>query len=819
MTDLAVRDPEVIVQEQPAIDRSRLPISVASLAFLALGLIGWITGIDELRGVGFMFYVLFGLGSAILIVMRQSTCTALAFSTPIGVSLSILAGFTMAETHIWGVGEALFVILVVASACVHAFSVRNEALSGGFRRMRDSVLDSDDEIGAEDSDEDPGGEIRFWSRYNIIVATLSAVGLGACLVSAAAIYNFDPTTPAALFGRISPAWYFGMLVLAVAVVLGFRFRGSGAALPIVAISLAATMTPSLAYAEPHLPWAAKHVGVTLYIMAHGSVNSHIDILQAWPGLFAGVAWLCQSIGIHDPMVIARWWQPVIDLTTVLVFQQLAFRALGDMRRSWIAAVLLVLGNVIGQDYFSPQSTGFLLAITLFALLYRRRDEPIGMTGPDLVLVFGMTMAVVVTHELTPFIVFGVSVVLVVFGQIRTKYFAPVMLVFAVAWAFKNRSVVSHYFSFNQIGSGITSNILTKGLANPSVHKSSLIHFDSYAMAADLLIIGLVALVVLLRERTRTHLMFALCALSGLGLFLGSSYGNEGSLRVTLFALPWLAILAADWKPLRGPKLAWLPVIAIPAILACYLFATLGLEYIRVVRTGDLTAIRKFETTAPGGSDLYILGQTYAPIRSTARYPLFYYHYYPEIVTPGNDGAHFSPVKSYGEFLSSRVPQTTRALEKANIYVLSAQQPSAAMVELNLATLDEYQQLTSVFARSSSWQLVIKTDTASLFRLRSLILQTRPLEVDGLAQSGNVVTASDARWVSTSRVRYSYQWTSCNVSGDKCSAIVNAKSKSYVVSEQVLGHTLRVKATARNSQGSVSTVTSAPTAEVTGAAGT
>ncbi len=112
MTDLAIRESEIVAHDPDQIDGSRLPISIVSISFLLLGLVGWVTGIGELKGTGFLFYVLFGFGSAILVVMGGSSCNALAFSAPISVSVAIAVGFVLVKTQSWGIGTAVFVLLV-----------------------------------------------------------------------------------------------------------------------------------------------------------------------------------------------------------------------------------------------------------------------------------------------------------------------------------------------------------------------------------------------------------------------------------------------------------------------------------------------------------------------------------------------------------------------------------------------------------------------------------------------------------------------------------------------------------------------------------
>lgn len=802
VTELATRE-EVASAASPPVpsDPTRFAVSLVSLVLLVLGVVGWLSGVDAARGVGFFLFALLGFGSAWLVILRRPDWPALSFSAPLGLTTCVLAGWVMVETHTWHAGVPLFVIATVAAGAIHAATVvrhlRTRSTPDDFRNERPESTTTFTESRA------PGNEA---------VIGLSLAGLAACLWSAAFIGPYDPTGPAALFGAISPLWYVGLVCIIVGVVLGLRRPGSSGAIPVVALQLVLTMTLALAYGEPHSSWAGKHVGVTLYIMVHGRTNPTIDIYQAFPGLFAGVAWLCHAVGASDPMVVARWWPPVIDLATLLVFQRLAYRALGDVRRSWIAAALFVVGNTIGQDYYSPQATGFLLAITIFAFIYKQKGETRSFFRSEWIVLALIAIAVAVTHQLTPYIVTGVAVVLAVFGLIRARLTAVITLLPAVAWALINRSVVRRYFSFKQIGS-VATNILPKGLANQTLHKSELIHLNSYAMAGDIFIIGTIGVLVLLRERTAVHLAWAVCALSGLGLFLANSYGNEGAFRVALFALPWLSILCADWKATRHTFVDLAPVLVLPLLLGLYLFANYGLDYIRVVRPGDVQAIRKFEHSAPKGSKLFVLGYSFAPIKSSARYPLLNYHYYPYVAPPNNRGRNFSAQRSYVAFMQSRIPALNGILRKHRFYVLAAQEPAAAMVEVHLATIHEYDGLSEQFANSPSWRTVTHTSTATLYVLRTLVLLTARPVVSGTAAVGQKVTATHGHWASVNPVRYSYQWEACSGSAGPCTPIVGAVHQSYAVKPADIGRALRVVVTARDTDGTTATAIGARTAVV------
>jgi hypothetical protein len=94
---------------------------------------------------------------------------------------------------------------------------------------------------------------------------------------------------------------------------------------------------------------------------------------------------------------------------------------------------------------------------------------------------------------------------------------------------------------------------------------------------------------------------------------------------------------------------------------------------------------------------------------------------------------------------------------------------------------------------------------------------RPRNVDPPTISGSPVlgqtqTANPGTWSGTQPISFSYQWRSCNRNGGDCSSISGATGKTYVARQSDVTRTLRVRVTARNSNGN-ETATSVPTAVI------
>jgi hypothetical protein len=90
-------------------------------------------------------------------------------------------------------------------------------------------------------------------------------------------------------------------------------------------------------------------------------------------------------------------------------------------------------------------------------------------------------------------------------------------------------------------------------------------------------------------------------------------------------------------------------------------------------------------------------------------------------------------------------------------------------------------------------------------------------VSGSPQIGQTLTVNNGSWNSTATITYSYQWLRCDQTGGSCTAIAGATKSSYALTSADAGHSLRVKVTASNGNGSTS-ATTVPTAVVASKSG-
>ena len=94
------------------------------------------------------------------------------------------------------------------------------------------------------------------------------------------------------------------------------------------------------------------------------------------------------------------------------------------------------------------------------------------------------------------------------------------------------------------------------------------------------------------------------------------------------------------------------------------------------------------------------------------------------------------------------------------------------------------------------------------------VNTAPPTISGTTTVGQTLTASDGAW-SNAPTSFAYQWLRCNGGGNSCADVANGTQKTYTLVVADAGHTMRVRVTATNADGS-SSAQSAQTAAVAAA---
>lgn len=704
--------------------RDRLVIGVVSLALLLVGLLATAVGLGGLRTFALYLFCTAGLGAApwqLEARLRLASRLLLSAATSLTVLVLVSAAMELAGSwHPW----VAFALVAVVSVALHVLGLRR-ALADRRQSLRSDF--AQDPTRRRGSDRVPTApRERLAASSQVLVALL---GFLLCLVAALTHRHLQPD-----FGgfptQIGPLWWAGLVLLLGAVVLLGR-DDRQLAVSVLLLVAVLTLTPALVYDGPRSQSAAKHVDLVQQIRTLGRAESRLGIYNSWAGFFSAAAWLCDVTGIRDPMVLARFWPALLAPVRVLALRQLFVRLLGGGRVVWVAVLLAVLADPLGADYFSPQSLGFVLGLTVYGLVLTR-----GRTLQRLVLVLALGGALAVSHQLSPYVVGGVLVVLVVLRQVRPWWTPALVLVPAVGWALVNFGDVSGFIDLSRFGS-VANFRPPQTDASPGLDRLPIVGWTVRALAGGLLVLGLLAAWTWFRALLRSRdaaagrrtvvlrlLAYAGASVVGLALVAANPYGQEGIFRAVLFAVPWLAPLAAQAihrVDLRlGGLRGRLPLAAVAAAMtATFLVASFGLDRINVIRQGDVAVLDYLNGQASSGPDgsqlVLVLLAGDLPTSAGREGVTQRLVSYDDLDLPS--GLTSRPVATQEEELTQGARDQARINQDAQVYVLWSPTSAAYSRAYGLQSFEDSDALRDAFAGDPRWEQVADDQGTVLFRFR------------------------------------------------------------------------------------------------------
>ncbi len=221
--------------------------------------------------------------------------------------------------------------------------------------------------------------------------------------------------------------------------------------------------------EPRFPTAYQIAGFVDFVGKTGRTAPGLAAYFSWPGFFALVSFLAGAAGTHGVLTLMRVWPTAIDLLCLPPLFLLMRNLRVSWRARWLAGFLFTVGNWVGQDYFSPQSFGFLLYLVFLAILVNwftdpRLSEPprvlpvsrlarlhrrlFGIVRPGelpprpastgqkaflLALLIALFTVVAASHQLTPFFMMVACAALIVVRRCTLKGLPVLFVVILAGW--------------------------------------------------------------------------------------------------------------------------------------------------------------------------------------------------------------------------------------------------------------------------------------------------------------------------------------------------------------------------------------------------
>ncbi|MFG6197135.1 hypothetical protein [Nonomuraea sp. JJY05] len=350
---------------------------------------------------------------------------------------------------------------------------------------------------------------------------------------------------------------------------------------IAAITFALHGAGALVATAPRFPTAYIHAGFVEFISRTGESAISIDARMGWPGFFALFAFVTKAAGITDLTPILQWTPLVSNLLYLLPFVLILRQVVATTRARWFAALLFVLVQWIGQDYFSPQGFTFALYLAFIAILLRwfgrveQRTKPIppkglrkllgkldSMTPGELantgtyradkllmlMMLLALFVASVASHQITPFMMLGVVTAFLIFKRTSLTWGLPFFLgLLVLAWisymtvGFWSSQIGAIFGGFGRILQNIGNSTGDRIEGSDPAHALVL----QARLGILVVILSLAATGLVRRFRRGVFDRSALILLCVPVLALGlQSYGGEIGLRIYMFALPGACLLAA-----------------------------------------------------------------------------------------------------------------------------------------------------------------------------------------------------------------------------------------------------------------------------------
>lgn len=500
------------------------------------------------------------------------------------------------------------------------------------------------------------------------VGVVAIAGGLTCWLIAAVSTPIDDIGPWGLVSNLPPIWFIGFAVLLV-------FTATRATTPnvdprgpmigLISLTFVVYGTTAIATNTLRYPWSYKHVGVIRLLDTTGRLHPHVDIYNNFSGFF-GLGALVRGGTGADPLDYGAWAQVVASGLIMCAVWVLVRSATRRADAAHLAALLYLLTDWVGQNYFAPQALGSFLSIAVLALTISwfaspdtRRIPLVGrwvaaQTHPDaepestigdeltedelaaslrsrdrirLGIVAFAFLGLLMTHPLTPFSTVLPLVAAFILGWMRDRRLLLAVGLAVAAWMLRSLPYfVEQAFDLG-FGGSVSDNAAGRGSEVSATGTVALVGVITKLFSVAVWGIGaLGALVAFVRRRRPGWLV--LVGFSPLVLPFLNSYGGEIIYRAYLYSLPGIVGLAALFllgdaathprRFLPGPRTA--ATLTSLALAAGFLVVHFSREQINTVEPSEV-ALEEYVGTLPDKE--YITAQFSGgyPGSLTERYPM------------------------------------------------------------------------------------------------------------------------------------------------------------------------------------------------------
>jgi hypothetical protein len=438
-----------------------------------------------------------------------------------------------------------------------------------------------------------------------------------------------------LIQALHPLYFVAVGLVLVSFLLGIKY---GRAKPLLLSLHIAVLVfllhgaPSVIEREPRFATAYLHAGFSGYVGHTGKLLPRLDARFSWPSFFTGSAMLDRAAGIPTALQLVRWWPVVMNALYAPLVWLIARRLVPTTDTAWLAAGLFPLANWVGQDYYSPQSVGFLFYLTFVFILVgplgadapalwsviRKRplrwpaeaDEGRAVWGPAWLWVAAslLLMAAMSTgHQITPVMACGTAIVLAVTGRTRARAVVGAFCLITLGWicygavGYWSGHLGQLFGQVGTVGTNVNNSVVAR-LRGTVAHRNVV----NARVGLSIAVWSLGTLGALLWKGSKVGRRAAFFLMAWpLALIAVQSYGGEALLRIYFFALPGAVICIASLVN----RIKWDRVqlaaatVAVALLLPAFLVTRWGNELFELTRPNEVAAVDALYRIAPHGSIL------------------------------------------------------------------------------------------------------------------------------------------------------------------------------------------------------------------------